>query len=369
MDNPTKITKRRRFIGAMRNRPADGELVWAPNFDYWLAVNRARGTLPEAYNNMSRNDIVRAVGGAIWNRVSACGWQYDPAIKHVYGTRRSGVSYHEIQTPIGSIYEEFARAESEHSTMAHIKHFITDLDSLRVMTYVAEGSRPSVNFDGTYRAIEETGEDGAVLNPAVCLPLIQFAKTDAGYMNAFYLMADYPEETDNLISVYHKKYVELYKLLADSPADVIAFGDNMDELTVSPALFEKYAVGFYRECKDAIYATGKILEAHWCGRTPHLLPLVHKTGIDVVEAVVTAPMADLTLEAALDILDGKTVFQGGIPSVLVCPESSSRREFENYIESVVLEQKGRPGFILGMSDNVPPNADFERVEIIAELIK
>jgi hypothetical protein len=54
--------------------------------------------------------------------------------------------------------------------------------------------------------------------------------------------------------------------------------------------------------------------------------------------------------------------------VLVCPDIVSQRDFENYIESVILKQKGRSGFILGMADNVPPNADFARVEMIADLI-
>jgi hypothetical protein len=319
---------------------------------------------------MSRNNIVRAVGGTIWHRTYSFDWQFDPTIKHTWGNRPNGVKYHEITAPIGTVYEEFAPTESEHSSEAHIKHFITDYDSLRVMTYIVESSHPAVDmtFAETYKALEETGDDGIVLNPAVCLPLIQFAKTDAGYMNAFYLMADYPEETNNLIAVYHKKFIELYKMLSASPADVIALGDNMDEVMISPKLFEKYAVEFYQECKDVLKGSGKIFEAHWCGRTQNLLQLVQKTGLDVVEAIVTEPMADITLESALDILDGKVTLQGGIPSVMVCPNIVSQRDFENYFEKVISKQKGHPGFILGMSDNVPPDADFSRVEMIAELI-
>jgi hypothetical protein len=296
MDNTVKMTKRERFIAAMRCQPTDGELVWAPNFDYWLAVNGAQGTLPEAYQNMSRNDIVRAIGGTIWNRTGALDWQYDPSVKHIYGKRENGVRYHEINTPAGNICEEFMPAESEHSTYAHIKHFITDIESLRVMIYIVESSQPAVNFDSTYKAVEETGQDGIVLHQTCCVPLIQFAKTDAGYLNAFYLLEDYPDETERLIKLYHEKYVEAFKLLSGTPADVIAFGDNMDEIMITPKLFEKYAVEFYQDCKNALKGSGKIMSAHWCGRTPHLLPMVAKTGLDLVESIVTEPMADITLE-------------------------------------------------------------------------
>ena len=316
---------------------------------------------------MSRNDIVRTIGASIWNRTGAVKANYDPVIKHIYGKRENGTSYHQIDTPIGSVYEEFSPTESEHSTHAHSRHFIQDLESLRIMTYVIEGTHFTVNFDSTKQALEETGEDGIVLNTEFCIPLIQFAKTDAGYMNAFYLMEDYPEDVDKFISIYHKKYVSACKLLASSPADVIWLSDNMDELMISPNLFKKYAIGFYRECKEAL-GTRQIFSAHWCGRTQHLLPFLPETGIDLIEAVVTEPMAPITLEAALDKLEGKVAFQGGIPSIMVCPDVVSQRDFENYIESVVLKQKGRPGFILGMSDNVPPNADFSRVELISKLI-
>ena len=83
---------------------------------------------------------------------------------------------------------------------------------------------------------------------------------------------------------------------------------------------------------------------------------------------MTRPMADIDLSEALDFLRGEVVLQGGIPSVIVCEEGGTRTDFERYIEQTILPLKGRPGFVLGMSDNVPPNADFARVEAVAELI-
>jgi hypothetical protein len=38
------------------------------------------------------------------------------------------------------------------------------------------------------------------------------------------------------------------------------------------------------------------------------------------------------------------------------------------MEETIVPLRGRKGFILGMSDNVPPNADFARVERVAALI-
>ena len=364
-----KMTKRQRFLATMRGEPTDGELVWAPNFDYWLQMHEAQGTLPEKYKGMTRNDIVRTIDATIWSRATVTEWHIDPSIKQRFGVRDNGNQFHEIETPLGNVCQESAPTESDHSSPAVVQHFINDLEGLRVMTYVAEGTELGVNFTEAQKALDDVGEDGIVLHQECQVPLLQFAKMDAGYMNAFYLMEDYPKEVERLIKAYHKQYVDYYKKLSQSPADVLEFCDNMDELMISPKLFERYAIEFYQECKETLKGTDKILGAHWCGRTEHLLPYLPQTGIDVVEAVITQPMADITLERALNILDGKVALQGGIPAVLVCPDITSRHEFEQYIESVVLKQKGRKGFILGMSDNVPPDADFARVEIISQLIK
>ena len=76
---------------------------------------------------------------------------------------------------------------------------------------------------------------------------------------------------------------------------MIAAGDNMDGTMISPDIFKEYAIPFYQEAKKIISAKGKLWEAHWCGRTQNLLHMVPDTGLDIVEAIVTKPMADIEL--------------------------------------------------------------------------
>ena len=76
-----------------------------------------------------------------------------------------------------------------------------------------------------------------------------------------------------------------------------------------------------------------------------------------------------SLLPALDMLKGEVVLQGGIPSVLVCKEGGTREDFGKYMKEIIRPLKRKKGFILGMSDNVPPNADFWRIERVAELIE
>ncbi len=351
---------------ALHNESVD-KLVWAPNFDYWLNVNRAENTLPAKYVGMSRNDIVRAVGGYIWNRAEGITISYDSSVQEVW-TDDNGDRILEYHTPIGSIKAVYKQSEGKHRSRILSEHFIKTVDDIKIRKYVAEATILEPNYEPTKTALTETGEDGVVLNSYFCVPFIQFAKTDAGYINAYYLWTDHRSEVESLLDVHHKKFIEGYSILAAGPADIIATGDNMDGVMISPDIFKQYAVPFYQEAKKIVHSHGKLFEGHWCGRTQTLLPLVPGCGLDLVEAIVTSPMADITLNEAIDMLDGKVVLQGGVPAVMVCDEGGSRKDFEKYMQNVILPLKGRKGFILGMSDNVPPNADFWRVEQIATMI-
>lgn len=371
------MTKRERYLKALHNQPTD-QLVWAPNFDYWFMVSSAEGTLPEKYAGMSCNDIIRSIGATIWRRVGGLKAVVDPSVKTKW-TELDDSTLHEIETPVGSVRSVSSATEGPHRSKACTEHFIKDLDSAKVMQYIAEATHYELDPEPVEQALREVGDDGVVLHMGLCVPFIQFAKSDAGYVNGIYLWTDHREEVDRLIETYHRSYVQGYRALAEGPADMISTGDNMDGLTMSPALFKEYAVPFYQEAREAIRASregeapaepirSKIFGGHWCGRTQSLLPLVPGCGLDMVEAIVTSPMADVELIGALDMLNGEVVLQGGIPSVLVCEEGCTRDEFDAYIRDVILPLKGRKGFVLGMSDNVPPNADFSRVDAVAGLI-
>lgn len=360
------MTKRERYLRALRTEQV-GELVWAPNFDYWLAVNRAEGSVPPQFEGLSRNDIVRAVGASIWNRAGALKTTLDPTVQGEW-TDEGDARVHWFHTPIGSIRAAWFPTEGAHRSRFLGEHYVKDLESLRVMTYVAEATRYEADYGPALQALEDTGDDGVVVTGGFCVPFIEFAKNNAGYASAYYLWADHRAEVDHLIGVWFERFVEGFRILAEGPGDVVATGDNMDEWTLPPRLFREYAIPFYQEVSRHTRVHGKVFEGHWCGRTHHLLPLVPGCGLDCVEAVVTAPMADVTLADAIGALDGNVVLQGGIPSVLVCEEGCTSDEFDRYIEEIVMPLRGRRGFILGMSDNVPPNADFARVERVADLI-
>ena len=112
---------------------------------------------------------------------------------------------------------------------------------------------------------------------------------------------------------------------------------------------------------------GKFVLIHADGENQGLFDLYRQSGIDILEAVATAPMTKSDIHEVLQKTDGMTVF-GGIPSVILMP-GYKERDFERFMEHTLDAIDRRPQFILGVSDTTPPDADFKRLIRIRDMIE
>ncbi len=361
------MTRRERYLRILSKQKAD-RLVWAPNFDHWLAVNTANGTVPPEYRGMSRNDIVRRLGATIWARTTVLR-EIHPHVNVRTEEEPGKWVRTTYETPVGCV-ETFEQYAEDSTRALFLKgHRVKRREDIAVIKFIAEDTQYVLDPEPLVNCERDVGDDGVslIFHPC-CVPFIQFGKTDAGWEQGIYLWNDYTQEVEELLEVYTAKAIEATHLICQTPCMVVHSGDNMDELTMSPRLFQQYAVPYYRKVSNVLHEAGKIFEVHWCGRTRRLLPLLPGTGVDVVEAVVPVPMSDLTIPEALSILRGHVVIQGGIPAVLMCEQGGSRDRLRTYVQELLRAVPHGEWFVLGMSDNVPPDADFERVRIISEMV-
>ncbi|MFN2237614.1 MAG: hypothetical protein ACK2U1_25570, partial [Anaerolineales bacterium] len=60
---------------------------------------------------------------------------------------------------------------------------------------------------------------------------------------------------------------------------------------------------------------------------------------------------------------------GGIPSVILLDSATTAQAFEEYIDKLFDTPGIETGMILGVSDNVPPDANFARLEEIKKRVE
>ena len=360
------MTRREDFFCALRRQPAP-QLIWAPNFDHWFDVNTANGTLPAEYRGMGRNDVVRAVGGTIWRRVTVVRGRCDASVKVDVKTDADS-SVARIVTPVGEMRTVHRRAPDSSHAWFLSEHRVKGVEDMRTLRYVIEATRYELDPSEYEQQRALVGDDGILLAPMPCVPFIEFAKVDVGYANAYYLLADHPGEAQAVLDAYEKSFLEAFRLAAQSPCELMTTGDNMDQLTCPPDYFHRYAVPYYQQIAAILHATGKIAQGHWCGHLDQLVPHVPGCGLDVIEAVTPAPMSGVNMREAMDVLEGRIAVQGGIPSIYMCEAGCGRSQLADYI-ATLLEQVGNClGFILGMGDNVPTDADFPRVKMVSDIV-
>jgi len=358
--------RERMLIGLSGGKP--DRIAWAPNFDWWLSINTRMGTLPSEFIGLSRNDIVRKVGAAIWARAGLMGSKGSPEIKTRSDTE-GNKTYTIYETPAGSV-STMHQVASEWTKAVFLKeHLVKRVEDLKVIQFMVENTEYYPAYDEFIKADRDVGDDGIALFMGVpSVPMIQLMKSYIGWVDGLYMLHDYPREMEKTADAMAQNAIKAYELLADSPAKVVETGDNLDERTFSPKLFEKYGLPYYRQMSQILHKRDKIYKCHGCGFVKHLLPMIKDSGLDALEAFPTTPMNDLTIKEARQKLEGKVSIMSGIPSVIMFRKTMKDMDFREYVLKLLDDIQPGDGFVLGMADNVPADADFERVRMISDIV-
>ena len=79
-------------------------------------------------------------------------------------------------------------------------------------------------------------------------------------------------------------------------------------------------------------------------------------------------MTRCRLEEIREAFSDRVTIWGGIPSILLCEGSASWDEFQRFTDEVVDRYGHETHFVLGVSDMVSADAEWDRVEYIAEKV-
>jgi hypothetical protein len=183
-----------------------------------------------------------------------------------------------------------------------------------------------------------------------------------------YAMQDCPAEVERLAEQMEPYYESIKSCAADSPAEVIMLGGNYDDSLTSPGFFKKYILRPLRNYADLLHQKTKYLLTHTDGENRLLLPLYLEAGFDIADSLCPFPMTRCRLDEIRAAFADRITIWGGIPSILLCPESASWEDFRRYIDDLLQRYGHESHFILGVSDMVSADADWSRLEYIAEKV-
>jgi len=178
----------------------------------------------------------------------------------------------------------------------------------------------------------------------------------------FYMYADEPAA----LAAFAERVEPLYEACLDavvaSDAEVVFWGGNYDRDLTWPPFLEREIAPWLKRVADRLHDAGKLLLTHCDGENDRIGHVFGECGVDVVESVCPAPMTQLNQRQLRKAFGPDVTIWGGVPSVALLPASMSDSDFDSYLETLCEGIGDGRRWIMGVSDNVPPDADLGRLE-------
>ena len=358
------VKDRERNLRIFRHESVDRP-IWQPRLEMWYFVNQQQGTLPEPYDDMSLIEVYDHVGASIRPY-----WYYNPCVVRtgcegvtrelVESTPKQDVTL--IHTPLGTLRSVVKKTEESSLTS---EFPVKTMDDLKVYEYIVRNQRYEFDMAKYAEAEEIVGDRGEPTIFNLRTPLMRLFIEIMGFETTILALYEFPEEMDAFIRLIEETDQYYIDMVKSSPLNVLNFGDNVDATMLPPPLMKKYTLPYYQQRTAELRDAGVCTFVHWDGALKGLLQFVPECGFDGFEALTPTPMGDVTIEEIHDALGNDYVLVDGLPAThFVEPftiedvEEGTRR---------ILDLFGT-NLILGVSDELPPGADMERVKRVSEIV-
>jgi len=242
-----------------------------------------------------------------------------PVLLGMWGVTKKTVGRITFETPVGTVwtnqtFRAFAGAMEGNLDYEGIGSYlegglVKKPEDWDVLKFMAE----DLEYEPCYKYIEFfkqlLGDEGIIFtfvgyhSPYTML-LIEWVGAARLYIDH----AKYPEKVESVIEALAKSYEKQYSIAANAPADIIKYGDHIDEVLVNPRIFEQYIIPEHNKFARMAHATGKVTAIHCDGRLNKLKHLIGKLEHDIIHAITPPPVGNLPIAEALDLWKDKILW-------------------------------------------------------------
>ena len=268
-------------------------------------------------------------------------------------------------TPVGELWQESELDAGGVGSEHIIKHYITDIEDYKIMSYIAENTEFRSNSKYIDSAMEDLGQGGVMLGRLDRSPyqkcLIELAGPEQFLMD----MYTDKEEVEALLEVMSEKLQDAARLSLDTPADIFWQPDNVTVEMTPPSAFEKYCLPFYKKQTEILKETGKPYFLHIDGKFKLLAQMVKESGAFGIESISVPEMGgDLYYKEAKELLP-QMVLIPNFPSNLAL---SSEEEIIKFVKDLQNDAKDSP-LMLQVSEDIPPHSWKKVLNTLTKAVK
>ncbi len=347
---------------------ADG-ILWQPRLEEWIKRHRAAGTLPERYSELTDLEIYDSLGCSVRYAASAGMQEYYAVPAEVFERKLEDNHVESIlRTEKGDLRTLYQTAEigggyGENRRMVEFP--VKTAEDIKKLTYLKKNRRFAAVPELFGEAAGRVGKRG---EPTIFLPGAGFTdliKIYSGLLDTFYLLNDYPLEVEEYLEACEESDLRAAEEAFKLPCRIFNLGDHATNEFTPPPILAKYMLPRWQKISALMTQNGRFVHSHWDGNSKLILPYLKKSGLHGVEALTPAPMCDMTLEEIKKAVGDNMVVLDLIPAIFFLP-SYPMKDLLTFTERVI--EMFAPRLILGVSDEISPAGEIEKIEAISELI-
>jgi hypothetical protein len=361
MDNPPKNFAQMMLDIFQGKDP--GGVLWQPRLEFWYDVNKKRGSLPEHLKDASLVDLYDYCHASIRYFSNPLQVRYKNA--HI---TQSWVDEKSLrltwETPVG-ILTEVLHYDEWNLSRYNSEYLLKSPVDFKVYEYILQDEEWTWDQEAYERDQQRVGERGVLQFYARRSPVQSLFIENMGFEATIYMMNDQPEVIDRYIEVRTQADEAMYATICHARPPIFNFGENIDANMDPPTIWRGHLLPYYRKRTDQLHAAGIKTSIHIDGAMKPLLREIQDCPTTAIEACTPLPQGDVTLEEIKAAL-GDRILLDGIPAVYFLPYFPIEELQACTREVVALFH---PRLALGISDEIPPDGDIERVRMVGEWVE
>ncbi len=362
MDNRPGMSYREMNLAVFRGEDP-GAVLWQPRIEFWYAVNRARGTIPPALTGASLMDVYDYCHASARYFTSPLRVRYSrvKARDEWLDEKRQA---HYLETPIGTL-REVRQFDDLRMSGARAEYRIKRPEDLRTLEYVLQDEEWYWDQERYEADLARVGDRGAAQFFPRRSPIQGLFIEHMGFESTIYALHDIPEAIQHYVEIATRADDAMYEVITRCPVPIYNLGENIDANLDPPDIWRRHLLPHYLHRTEQLRQAGKFTHIHVDGSMRPLLPHMRDVPWDGIEAATPEPQGDVTLEEIHESL-GDLVLLDGIPAIYFLP-SYPEELIGECVEKLV--RLFHPRLVLGVSDELPPDGDIERVRRVGEMAR
>ncbi|MCL5271135.1 MAG: hypothetical protein M1457_11455 [bacterium] len=359
------MNDRQRILALLEGGVPD-RVPWLGDLTYWAGAMARRGEVApdfqqsDAYFQFHRELRV----GFYLQGYFPFQTHYDPTIE-VRTWAEGDDHYRSLRTPLGTLREKWTWLP-ESFAGAPTEHLVKSADDLPILRHIYERTSYTADYALAECRRAKVADLGIVLVYTPRTPFMQLVAMEAGIETLALLAATAPDDLVATLGIMEAKHDEAVTLAVASPAECVMIPENLSSEMVGRRLFETHMRRCQEKWVGRIRAAGKHSFIHIDGTLRGLLREEGAVGFNVLEALTPAPVGDLPVGEWRALAGPGPILWGGLPGVYFTPLVSDE-EFDRHTIEVLEVMRRDRRCVLGVADQVPPDALRERVRRVADL--